>query len=177
MKLVSATVLLALAAATDAFVSPASRIQFDSSTNLNLKFENDEDTMKDSFAKIAIASMLSISLLSAPLPAMADGQTEKFRLPPIDFSDKNRCSLNSSSMGQANAARDKLYDLRQCKLTGAEAVGYDLSGVIMTDTDVSKADFKEAYFSKGYLQCECKDLARVYLSYLFLISLFHSFQL
>jgi hypothetical protein len=24
----------------------------------------------------------------------------------------------------------------------------------MTDTDVSKANFKEAYFSKGYLQCK-----------------------
>lgn len=34
-------------------------------------------------------------------------------------------------MGQANAARDKLYDLRQCKLSGADAQGLDLSGVIM----------------------------------------------
>jgi uncharacterized protein YjbI with pentapeptide repeats len=82
---------------------------------------------------------------------MADGQTAKFKLPPIDISDKNRCNLNSSSMGQANAARDKLYDLRQCKLVGANAQGFDLSGVIMTDTDVSKANFKEAYFSKAYL--------------------------
>jgi hypothetical protein len=45
-------------------------------------------------------------------------------------------------MGQANAARDKLYDLRECSLTG---------GVIMSKTDVSKANFKEAQFSKGYL--------------------------
>lgn len=54
-------------------------------------------------------------------------------------------------MGQANAARDKLYDLRQCNLSGKNAEGFDLSGVIMTKTDVSKANFKEAYFSKGYL--------------------------
>jgi Pentapeptide repeats (8 copies) len=62
-------------------------------------------------------------------------------------------------MGQANAARDKLYDLRQCQLSGAKANGYDLSGVIMSETDVSKASFVEAYFSKGYLQskCECGD--------------------
>jgi uncharacterized protein YjbI with pentapeptide repeats len=54
-------------------------------------------------------------------------------------------------MGQANAARDKLYDLRECSLTGADASGFDLSGVIMSKTDVSKANFKEAQFSKGYL--------------------------
>ena len=80
------------------------------------------------------------------------GQTKDFKLPPIDFSDKNRCVLQGSSIGQANAARDKLYDLRQCKLSGANAAGFDLSGVIMGGTDVSKANFKEAYFSKGYLR-------------------------
>jgi uncharacterized protein YjbI with pentapeptide repeats len=101
---------------------------------------------------LALASVVSLSLLSSPFPASADGQTEKFRLPPIDFTDKTRCSLNSSTIGQANAARDKLYDLRQCKLVGAKAEGFDLSGVIMTETDVSKANFQDAYFSKGYLQ-------------------------
>ena len=35
----------------------------------------------------------------------------------------------------------KLYDLRQCKLSGQDASGFDLSGVIMTDTDVSKVKF------------------------------------
>jgi uncharacterized protein YjbI with pentapeptide repeats len=55
-------------------------------------------------------------------------------------------------MGQANAARDKLYDLRMCKLSGAKASGFDLSGVIMTNTDVSKANFQDAQFSKGYMQ-------------------------
>ena len=55
-------------------------------------------------------------------------------------------------MGQANAARDKLYDLRECNLSGANANEYDLSGVIMTNTDVSNAKFREAQFSKGYLR-------------------------
>ena len=80
------------------------------------------------------------------------GQTKEFKLPPIDFNDKSRCVLSSSSIGQANAARDKLYDLRQCKISGANAVGFDLSGVIMSGTDVSNANFAEAYFSKGYLR-------------------------
>ena len=80
------------------------------------------------------------------------GQTKEFKLPPIDFADKNRCVFQGSNMGQANAARDKLYDLRQCKLSGADASGLDLSGVLMSGTDVSKAKFAESYFSKGYLR-------------------------
>ena len=113
---------------------------------------NDDEDLKDnaieSASRIGIVSFaLASMVLISPLPALADGQTDKFKLPPIDFSDKSRCVLQSSSMGQANAARDKLYDLRQCSLSGASAPGYDLSGVIMTNTDVSKADFKEAYFS------------------------------
>ena len=59
--------------------------------------------------KVAILS--TVGLLTAPLGAFAiDVQ---YKLPPIDLSDKNRCVLVSSSMGQANAARDKLYDLRK----------------------------------------------------------------
>lgn len=56
-------------------------------------------------------------------------------------------------MGQANAARNKLYDLRECKLSVVKGNEFDLSGVIMTNTDVSKASFHEAQFSKGYLRC------------------------
>ena len=151
MKFYFAALIATVAPAT-AFVAPTGNIQMNrpESMILSLKSES-SDARGESFAKVALASLVSISLLAHPLPALADGQTEKFKLPPIDFADKNRCSLNSSSMGQANAARDKLYDLRQCALSGASAPGYDLSGVIMTKTDVSKADFKEAYFSKGYL--------------------------
>jgi len=54
-------------------------------------------------------------------------------------------------MGQANAARDKLYDLRQCDLSSQDASGFDLSGVIMTQTNLAKTKFIEAQFSKGYL--------------------------
>jgi len=119
----------------------------------NIKNHDREPAKSENiFANIALASMFSLSLLSAgPLPAFADGQTQKFKLPPIDFQDKSRCKLNSSTIGQANAARDKLYDLRQCNLSGESAAGFDLSGVIMTKTDVSKANFREAQFSKGYL--------------------------
>eukprot|EP00980_Cylindrotheca_fusiformis_P007522 scaffold1561_cov129-Cylindrotheca_fusiformis.AAC.14 len=142
-------------AVASAFVAPTltsqSRLQ-QSALFGKVGAEQDSPSPIEFFGRLAVASLVSVSLLAHPLPAMADGQTEKFKLPPIDKSDKRRCSLNSSSMGQANAARDKLYDLRECSLSGASAPGYDLSGVIMSKTDVSKADFKEAYFSKGYLQ-------------------------
>lgn len=157
MKIGATALLLALAAPVHGFVAPVyTTTKSTPTTNLfadnSHDRENNISMMKDSLSKLALASLVSLSLLSSPLPALADGQTEKFKLPPIDFNDKSRCSLNSSTIGQANAARDKLYDLRQCKLSGAEAAGFDLSGVIMTDTDVSKANFQEAYFSKGYLQ-------------------------
>jgi len=95
--------------------------------------------------------LISASSFLAPNAALADGQTKEFRLPPIDYSDKSRCEFRSSKMGQANAARDKLYDLRQCDLSGKDASGFDLSGVIMDKTDVSKATFVESQFSKAYL--------------------------
>jgi len=112
----------------------------------------------ESWGKIAVAAVMSAVILSSPMPSYADGQTKEFKLPPIDFKDKSRCTLSSSAIGQANAARDKLYDLRECKLSGEKAAGFDLSGVIMTKTDVSKVDFKEAYFSKGYLRGKSENI-------------------
>jgi len=113
-------------------------------------FENNINHM-ESFCKTASAVALSLAIFMNPSPALADGQTKDFKLPPIDFTDKARCTLNGSKMGQANAARDKLYDLRQCDLSGQDATGFDLSGVIMTKTDMSKTKLIEAQFSKGYL--------------------------
>ena len=98
-----------------------------------------------SAAAAALAGLsLSLSLLLHPLPAHADGQTKEFKLPPIDRSARNRCVLNSSKMGQANAARDALYDLRECDIRGVKGNEFDLSGVIMTKTDATKAQFREA---------------------------------
>merc|ERR1719215_1067440 len=97
------------------------------------------------------AALVCNLMFSAADPALADGQTKDFKLPPIDFSDKSRCSFNSSAMGQANAARDKLYDLRMCDLSGKDASSFDLSGVIMTKTNVSNTKFVESQFSKAYL--------------------------
>jgi uncharacterized protein YjbI with pentapeptide repeats len=77
-------------------------------------------------------------------------QTKEFRFPPIDRANKNRCEFSSSAMGQANAARDSLYDLRECKMSGKSAAGFDISGALLANGDFSNADFKEAQLSKVY---------------------------
>lgn len=100
----------------------------------------------------AAAVAFSLAVLANPFPAYADGSTKDFKFPPIDKTDKNRCDLNSSKIGQANAARDKLYDLRQCDLSNKDASGFDLSGVIMSETILTKAKFIDAQFSKAFLQ-------------------------
>jgi len=153
MKVLALILSVATLASTSAFVSV--QRQKTSCASMNSIKNHDREPSNDTsenniFANLALASLFSLSLLS-PLPAFADGQTEKFKLPPIDVKDLNRCTLASSSIGQANAARDKLYDLRQCNLSGSSAKGFDLSGVIMTKTDVSKVNFQEAQFSKAYL--------------------------
>ena len=75
--------------------------------------------------EVALAASIFLSSLPNAVHAI------DYRLPPIDRSDPNRCTLKSSAMGQSNAARDSLFDLRECNLAGADAQGYDLSGVIM----------------------------------------------
>ena len=151
MKLSVILAIVLASAALDSSSAFVSRnVDKVSSISLQATKNNDID-VATTFANALMVSMVSLSIFSAG-PAYADGQTEKFKLPPVDLKDKNRCTLSSSSIGQANAARDKLYDLRQCNLSGQSAVGFDLSGVIMTGTDVSKANFQDAFFSKGYLQ-------------------------
>ena len=140
----SASHVAAFAPQTAGFRAPVTR--------LSAARQHHDNALANHLANAASLSIMAAALLLGPLPSHADGQTEKFKLPPIDYSDKSRCSLNSSKMGQANAARDKLYDLRECDLSGVKGNEYDLSGVIMTKTDLSKASFREAQFSKGYLR-------------------------
>jgi hypothetical protein len=67
------------------------------------KSDKDIDALH-TFNLFAAAAALSLVILANPAPSLADGQTKDFKLPPIDFSDKNRCVLNSSKMGQASAS-------------------------------------------------------------------------
>mmetsp|Transcript_15532 Transcript_15532/g.46961 ORF Transcript_15532/g.46961 Transcript_15532/m.46961 type:complete len:177 (-) Transcript_15532:231-761(-) len=79
------------------------------------------------------------------------GTDIKFALPPISESP-GRCAFRSSAMGQANAARDKLYDLRLCDMAGKSAEGFDLSGAILSDATFEGTNFKETKLSKAYAQ-------------------------
>jgi len=97
----------------------------------------------------ALSTLLLMPTLT-PLPALADGDTEKFKFPPIDRAKKDRCEWVSSAMGQANAARDSLYDLRECSMAKTNAAGFDISGALLANGDFSNTDFKEAQLSKVY---------------------------
>jgi len=98
----------------------------------------------------AVSSLLALPMLCHVPPALADGDTKTFKFPPIDRAKKGRCEFSSSAMGQANAARDSLYDLRECEMSGKSAGGFDISGALMAGGDFSKSDFKEAQLSKVY---------------------------
>jgi len=95
---------------------------------------------------------------SAPRPAAADvapsptglGGKRRVALPPINRRDENRCRWRNSKMGQANAARDKLFDLRECKnLAGSDASGKDIAGVLMNDGDFHEVKFEGTTMSKA----------------------------
>ena len=152
----SICVFLALFAVdgVNAFVS-MKRISTSSKTNLQAQGSNNhqQDRELKGIRESLQAALVGVIIAAAvPQVALADGQTKDFRLPPIDFADKSRCVLKSSSIGQANAARDKLYDLRMCDLAGADASGFDLSGVITGKTNLANSKLIESYFSKGYLR-------------------------
>jgi len=98
----------------------------------------------------AATALAALLLATGPGAALADGDTGTFKFPPVDRANVNRCKFVSSAMGQANAARDSLYDLRECQMSGAKAAGFDLSGALLAEGDFSKVDFKEAQLSKVY---------------------------
>lgn len=99
--------------------------------------------------KKEIAKGMFAVALAMPCSA-AFALEQQYKLPPIDRADKNRCVLSSSSIGQANAARDKLYDLRECDLKGQNGAGKDMSGMIGAGADFSGINFKEAQLSKAF---------------------------
>mmetsp|Transcript_20360 Transcript_20360/g.69146 ORF Transcript_20360/g.69146 Transcript_20360/m.69146 type:complete len:232 (-) Transcript_20360:107-802(-) len=107
-----------------------------------------EGERKANFAASALAVAAALSLGSEM--AFAVGTASRYSLPGIDFTDPDRCTFKSSSIGQANAQRDQLYDLRQCVLSKANAAGFDLSGALFAEGDFSGANFRDAQLSKAY---------------------------
>lgn len=97
----------------------------------------------------AALAMFAAAHLGGLQPAFADGSTETFKFPPIDSKKVDRCKFVSSAMGQANAARDSLYDLRECKMDKMSAGGFDISGALLASGSFKGTDFKEAQLSKA----------------------------
>lgn len=140
LKFLVSIVLMALVATNGfAFTNSYGNRVVRSKSNLNMNGK----CLAQSFA----AGLMAITLL-APSPSLAVGI--EYKLPPIDRADKNRCVLVSSSMGQANAGRDKLFDLRECDLKGQSGAGKDMSGMIGANADFSGVSFKEAQISKAF---------------------------
>ena len=107
----------------------------------------EQKTLARDFISTATSAVL-IAGLMLPIGAGAGNN-----YPPIDTKDTTRCEVNgkgavfgnsksanhdflfswqqfkSSAMGQANAARDKLYDLRECPMSGKDATGVDIAGM------------------------------------------------
>eukprot|EP00611_Tribonema_gayanum_P025208 TRINITY_DN5695_c0_g1_i1.p1 TRINITY_DN5695_c0_g1~~TRINITY_DN5695_c0_g1_i1.p1 ORF type:complete len:233 (-),score=63.02 TRINITY_DN5695_c0_g1_i1:269-967(-) len=141
-----AAVLLAVLPCVACFIAPMQPARPTATTGVMMKAEGGASP----FSRTVAAVLAGISLLGGAELALADGSTGKFALPPINYSEKDRCTFKSSSMGQANAAREKLFDLRMCDMSGKSAALSDLSGVIASEANFSKVDFKEAQLSKAY---------------------------
>lgn len=95
------------------------------------------------------AASLLFPLVGNVPQALAENR--RFRFPDVDKSnDAARCVIQSSAMGQANAARDSLYDLRECDMKKVNAAGVDISGALLGKGDFSGGNFKEAQLSKAY---------------------------
>jgi len=85
-------------------------------------------------------------------PGFADVAERRIVLPDIDRKQKNRCKWRSSSMGQANAARSYLFDLRECNMAGSNAAGNDIAGVIADDADFQEVNFEDTVMSKAIIR-------------------------
>lgn len=87
-------------------------------------------------------------VLFSPLPSFAESNV---RLPPLD-TDPNRCerAMVGNTIGQANAVSDKILDLRFCDFTDKNLSGKTLSGALLADAKLNKANLQEVVMSKAY---------------------------
>ncbi|KAJ1472529.1 hypothetical protein T484DRAFT_1975149 [Baffinella frigidus] len=146
VRLISVLAGAAAIATTDAFATPAlggvaQRAR--ASSSCSLQMGPGEDLMKRAGTVLSGVALMGGMLL----PYAADAA---YNFPPIDSKDTTRCVFKSSAMGQSNAARDKLYDLRECPMEGKDAAGNDIAGAIMLRGDFTNAKFKGSTMSKIY---------------------------
>jgi len=115
------------------------------------------DPYEDLKKRIA-AGAIALFLAGVPHAAFAEERETisasgiKYKLPPVNQKNKDRCMFVSSSMGQANGARDSQPDFRMCDMSGKSAEGFDLSGLIGSEANFAGTNFKDAQLSKGFLE-------------------------
>lgn len=110
-----------------------------------------QDASRRRLLASAVGALASTFTLqdSTSWEANAEMERRKVAYPPIDRRNKNRCQWQSSAMGQSNAARDKLFDLRECDMKGSSAADKDIAGVLMNTGDFSNVDFTNTVMSKA----------------------------
>ena len=117
-------------------------------------YNKDKNQLRNTIAYSTLALALSAALtILSPLPNITPPHSQAAaipRLPPIDRNNPNRCNPTSSAIGQANAARDQLLDLRECDLRNSDLSHYDISGALMERADLSGSKLVEAQMSKAY---------------------------
>lgn len=110
--LVAVAAAAAALSATDAFVVlPGVQTTRRPAGALEASTRSVEDTAATFMGKAIATAALALAVVLVPSPAFADGQTNKFKLPPVDLKDKARCQFQDSKMGQANAQRDKVRSM------------------------------------------------------------------
>eukprot|EP00434_Breviolum_minutum_P035750 symbB.v1.2.031656.t1/scaffold3697.1/size51823/1 len=75
--------------------------------------------------------------------------------PPINKDDPNRCQWRTSYISQANAQKEKLQSLRECKMAGTNANDKDIEPCLpkrLLKGDFSKVTFKNGIMTKVVAQ-------------------------
>ena len=112
----------------------------------------------------AVATALATTiLLPSPSLALTASSTDLAQRPPyMPESDKERCALRSSAIGQADAARDQVIDARQCDLRNRDFTGYDISGAYLEGAKADGSRFDRAMMSKALAEhLSCRDCSFV----------------
>ncbi|CAE7363328.1 TL17 [Symbiodinium natans] len=100
---------------------------------------------------VASGGLLGALAVEAWMPSAAEALGSRDRrvaYPPINKNDPNRCEWRNSQIAQASAQRDKLYDLRECNLSGSNAADKDVAGALMNKGDFSNVNFENAVLTK-----------------------------
>eukprot|EP00438_Fugacium_kawagutii_P012639 Skav215594 [mRNA] locus=scaffold666:183062:195203:+ [translate_table: standard] len=126
-------------------------VTFRSLTFLPVFEGSNASEMRSSRRSLMMGGLLGMSLQA--FTGEADAYMERrVAYPPINKDDPNRCKWRTSNIAQANAQREKLQDLRECKMGGTNANDKDIAGALLTKGDFTKVTFKNGILTKVVAQ-------------------------